>query len=641
MELGATGLSDRLTLHVARLLDMPIMQGQLGRPMTYRIRAYDSEMRELMSSRDITAPLAKSRQVESETIDVPPQAGILQLRTDSNLIWVQVDLVDLTGSDPVGRCKIHRLDLRSKQVWPYVLSDQNGRPRNSGIELSVTEQARSSDSSPVGSMTSLPQHALMNQSLVPPPVPVIPVPLSPRGQMVPFAPPPLSPGASTNGLVPPKPPMFDPMMNLPAGHLHRGVMQQSHSAHTGLVGLVTVHSIKDIPYPKDESMHKVRISVSTDLDGKHVELQSIGDFPTQSAHMRREKQICDVEFGSNPRMVTVKAPIQFGHPQHDAIMRLYVSVMYVSEIESGKREEVGHTVPIECTFMAVDHKYMELKSKKSLSVLGGIFLTYRICHQNNLPPAAPQPNQELVVAGAEAAEVKFEVSGRTGNFPEGSPQEADEWASINLEVQNRAMLQRSKILDRDMKGHSGKIHFHNGYRHFADLDAVFQTMGPNPLTMDPLVGATCARGYMEPTDIVQEVGPQIGSCTSPHDLAVNWQLLEQVYKEDPRRQHTMVRPVVCKDPEYIATKKDLTWMPKKPEYVPMRHFSPEDIETLRLSCYDPSTSAALWFSDVNPAYAIREDIWGAQHSYKKHGTQCHTLPPQLKQHRLKDECPIA
>merc|ERR1719197_749574 len=88
-------------------------------------------------------------------------------------------------------------------------------------------------------------------------------------------------------------------------------------------------------------------------------------------------------------------------------------------------------------------------------------------------------------------EIPYLVSGRTNTFKPFSIEEANEAASICAEAQNRALLQRCK---KNAHISVEEPHFQERrvgkFREWANLDAVFTTMGPNPLAMSDEVGAT-------------------------------------------------------------------------------------------------------------------------------------------------------
>merc|ERR1719329_1232485 len=85
---------------------------------------------------------------------------------------------------------------------------------------------------------------------------------------------------------------------------------------------------------------------------------------------------------------------------------------------------------------------------------------------------------------------------------------------------------------------------------------------------------------------------------------------------------TVLRPVMCKDPDYIRQTGDMRWCPDPPIYAPLRSLTEADRETLRLSVYQPDQCAQMLFADVNPNYNVGEDIWG-------HAAEAAAAPSQM------------
>lgn len=140
-------------------------------------------------------------------------------------------------------------------------------------------------------------------------------------------------------------------------------------------------------------------------------------------------------------------------------------------------------------------------------------------------------------------ELDRRVSGRTGNFPHGSPEEAIEQAVINAEAQrlcrrlfeglrrlklkrstcetlknrlerrlkgflkgsfsprNRALLQRCKKEDSNSPHDFPGMRMVNGWREWENMDAIFESMGPNPLVMSEDLGPQVSRGYQHTSNI--------------------------------------------------------------------------------------------------------------------------------------------
>mmetsp|Transcript_25972 Transcript_25972/g.61291 ORF Transcript_25972/g.61291 Transcript_25972/m.61291 type:complete len:270 (+) Transcript_25972:102-911(+) len=235
------------------------------------------------------------------------------------------------------------------------------------------------------------------------------------------------------------------------------------------------------------------------------------------------------------------------------------------------------------------------------------------------------------------AEGHLRVSGRTNNFPAGSPEEAFEQAAINCEAQNRALLQRCKMTDTN----SGEDELHvrtvNGYREWDNLDSLFSSMGPNPLAHSEDLGPSVARSYCETTNMLKELVPKFGPTGSVADEQLNLRLVHMMYGEDPWKVTQTLRPVMCKDPKEIAATRDMQWCPDPPVYAPLRNMSEQDKETMRLACFDPRQNAKLMFVDANPNYRVDEDVWGVLSDYKS--ARSLIVPkPETAHRRVKDDC---
>mmetsp|Transcript_75187 Transcript_75187/g.140212 ORF Transcript_75187/g.140212 Transcript_75187/m.140212 type:complete len:253 (+) Transcript_75187:94-852(+) len=237
---------------------------------------------------------------------------------------------------------------------------------------------------------------------------------------------------------------------------------------------------------------------------------------------------------------------------------------------------------------------------------------------------------------------------RSTHFPKNSPEEADEQACINFEAQNRANHQRIKKLlpgSTDTSGHDRSV---NGYREWDTLDSLFMSLGPTPLMASEEVGPSITRAYMERTTLMNECGPQIARALerrspmpqNPEQAACDRQLVGMEYGGDPYKLESWLRPVVCKDPEYIAATKDMRWSPDPPMYAAIKNMSEQDQETLRLACLYPSQCAKLPFADCNPAYNINADIWAPVQDARI-AQAAIVQKPYLKKKRVKDSCIMA
>jgi len=627
---------------------MPVKENIFGGTMTYRVRAYDAEMREITRSYDIAARLAElDPGIEAETIDVPPDDGIMELQTDSQVVFLQVEFVDLTGISPIGRCKIHRLDPRSQQIWPYVLSDYRDRPVNCGIELRVFEGPIDAMPSPMGS------------GILPaPPMATAVGPMGPPGTMpmgAPVPPPyetvlPMRPGGPS-GTPPMGPPIasimsgpLPPMMPLgaPGGGLFSAMEVPQPPS---LVALLEVDSVKDMPYPQKRNAHlnQVMIALSADFDrGQAREIKRVGPFNVRPQGTRAEEKLAQADCAGT--RVSVQAPLHFGGEARGGAMYIKVSVSYMSQTAKGT-EVVGTTDPIMVSFDPLFKQYCELRMEGTSQVMGGVIVSHHLMPEKEVQRMgvdnAFAPADAHVPEIAPPKEIPFNVSGRTGNFPPFSPEEAMEQAAINSEAQNRALLQRRKMADPISEEDNGVVRTVGGYRQWSNLDALFASMGPNPLALSDDIGASVTRAYHDYTSVMKEIGPALGPNNTPVQNAVNMELVHQMYKDDPHKVQTALRPVICKDPDEIAATKDMRWLPDPPMYVPLKGLQPEDKETLRLACYEPWQSAKLQFADVNPNYQIREDIWGVQDYYRVANTTLYPKPWDHRPRRVKDECLMA
>jgi len=231
------------------------------------------------------------------------------------------------------------------------------------------------------------------------------------------------------------------------------------------------------------------------------------------------------------------------------------------------------------------------------------------------------------------------VSGRTGNFPAGSPEEAFEQATINAEAQNRALLQRCKMADAEYHRTNPHVKLVHGYREWESLDSLFLTMGPNPLAMSEEVGPSVCRSYQEHQTLLKELSKKLPNPKSPADAQLNLELIKMMSHEDPSHVSAALRPVICKDPEEIAESQSMAWCPDPPIYAPIRNMHAEDKETMRLACYAPEQDAMLGFMDANPNYKISEDIWGAMDHYKSQRSMM--VPKPVRSKRVKDDCIMA
>jgi len=578
-----------LVMTVTRLLDMPIETSLFGGQKAYRVRVFDEKNRELVTSGEIRGVLQpeSSPDPSMETLALGEKEGIIRLRTESPLLFIQVEHsaggMGALSKSVIGRCQIHRLDPRSSQVWPYLLSDEYGVPVNCGIELKAQEE------------TGIPPMSTPSQSAT---------------------------QASGSG-------------RKSSGPRPADMQDLNH----GVSAMMEFEKVADMPRPSNENMRQLLLSVqSTERDR---ELRRAGPFTVK----HQDAKLCRADCART--RVFVQAPLHFGGDADEGAMYVKVEVCHASVAQASLTELVGVTDPIKVTWRPIKSKYYEIRQKGTRNVLGGIYLTHRLLSEAEVAKQHQGQGVEMGMPGMKAMpqlgppiEPLHRVSGRTGNFPPGSPEEALEQAAINGEAQNRALLQRCKIADPSCHERDPHVRHVNGYREWDSLDSLFTTMGPNPLAQSEEVGPSVTRSYQQTTSIMKEIAPTLGLPRSAAEEHLNLELIKMMYKGDPRQVHTALRPAICKDPDEIAATKDMRWCPDPPVYAPIRNMREEDKETLRLACFDPSQSAKLFFADANPNYRMNEDIWGVLADYKT--AQSAYIPkPDTHHRRVKDDCLMA
>lgn len=588
-------LSQEVTVQIFRLLDMPVSTTLFGNDRSYKVVATDMRNKKLAE----TGPISGIEQLnvydgEHETVTLAPEESIMKLKTASPIIFLHVQYAGGIGGNAIGRCKIHRQDPRSTQVWPYMLSKETaGRPSmyegesaGCGIELKVTED--------VGD----PAQAM----------------------------------ASSSGT--------QPMATLGSTQFLSGVgAPPGFKDPIGISAYLKIDRVTDLRGPLDPSMRKVLLAVTSE-DGCKEFMRLMFQVQSMSGQAKLFWADC------RDSKVNVSGPVHVGGDDGEGSMYVRIGLAYVRDIshwnDASNIDRIGMTDPIKVTWRPAQKLYQELKDL-SKGTQGGIHLSHRLMTaQESGQASMGRGSQRSGVLQSPKHEPKpaQKVSGRTGHFPPGSPEEALEQAILNAEAQNRAMLQRCKKADPHSHDNDPHMRTVNGYREWDSLDTLFTSMGPNPLAMSDEVGPSVCRGYHERENLMKDLAHELIPPLSQADAHMNLELIKMYYKGDPFKLEQLLRPVVCKDPADIKASKDISWCPDPPLYAPLRSMSEEDRETLRLACYDPSQNAKLVFQDINPGYQINKDIWGTLADRKK--AMAHIpIGKGGTPKRLKDECLMA
>lgn len=593
-----------MTIHVTRLLDMPVDETLLGSAKQYRIRVLDLDERDLHKTGPIDGmPGDISRDLVTETVMLDPREGIFFLHTDCPVVFLEVRYTGgFFGNRVIGRCKIHRHDPRSSQVWPYALTAKDGEPAGCGIELCTQEGGAAA---------------------MPPPQTMAP-PLSPRMSMATV---PSQGPSSPRGAI-----------GMPLGT--QGLASPTESLFTAM----RVEKVEDLPAHAAggaEVREQVVVTLQ-DAGNAGMDLGQAGPFNTtkQGGSPLREA-VC-----IGPQAQTmIKARYLVGGEAGDGAMFVTAKVWYLTA--GGRRDLVGQTEPIPVTWQPRKSVYHELRPKPNSPPIGGVILSYRLAEEGqammegmrpSIPPnSAPRLPQSVPT-----------VPRRSTNFPPGSPEEAQERALLNFQAQNRANIQRIKACTEMPLQHGQEdAHFrmNNRYREFRNLDSLFRSLGPTPVLEDPRIGTDITRGYTQQSTIMAEVDPRMHperrGPPNPADGAADRRLVAQLYNGNPDRVETLLRPEICKDPVEVAETGDMRWAPNPPMYTPMRNMTEDDQETLHLSRYTPDQSAKLWFCDASPNYNIKQDVWGVLRDVGA-GRSNLVMPNHVKhEKRVKDDCIMA
>eukprot|EP00929_Paragymnodinium_shiwhaense_P118936 TRINITY_DN90833_c0_g1_i1.p1 TRINITY_DN90833_c0_g1~~TRINITY_DN90833_c0_g1_i1.p1 ORF type:complete len:892 (-),score=168.62 TRINITY_DN90833_c0_g1_i1:111-2699(-) len=686
-----------VTVHVSRLLDVPIEKGMFGGTREYRIRIFEKDGEELERSERIPGrpvdPRHAGHHAAAEIVDVPLGLGVFEVWTTAQLLYIVVEHATLLGSTEIGHCQIHRHDERSSQLWPYVLSKKH-RPLDCGIEARIFEgpasmmppekpRDLSAMMAPPGSLppSGLPPplahmdtHMMQFQTSargLPPTGPMGPPQTLPPTAGMPFSPtaPPTNPYAALMPKMdlppgaqfgPPigstiiDPGMRDPMLN---PSMMIALQQKLHS----IVAVLQIVRVHDLPFPKDPMMNQLDVCVVMTTHGDEKELKRLGPFPTEqqgshqenSGHVHATKNLarlleCQcVKFDGS--QVIVKAPVHFGGAAREGAIFLKLVVAFVGQGSDKARdgEIIGESAPFAVTFDRVHKKYHELRRKRTESSpevsVGGLEVSHMLVPEVDLEHIEMDGHQPLVFAPRADVEMKTDmpvrISGRPGAFPPMSEEEVFAQASLNAEAINRANLQRCRLADPHSEDQSGLEKHVGHYREWANLDGLFSTMGPNPVAQSAELGADITRVCVDHTSVAEELQciPGLGP-DSPQEMQLKLDMLHQYSKGNPFKVQTKVRPVVCKNPDMIAAMRDLSWLPDPPVYDLVDKLQPDDQETLRLANYGPTANASLGFHDINPNYDLELDIWAAHKDSKSHDTDFHEAIPAS---RVKDECLLA
>jgi len=399
--------------------------------------------------------------------------------------------------------------------------------------------------------------------------------------------------------------------------------------------MLELHSAKDLPAPRTPEMKDVVLTILTDT-GK--ELRKIGLFQSD---VLTGNQLASVDFKES--RIFVQAPLHFGGDAQEGSQYIKIAVSYGKRSGNATSSEIiGVTDPIKVSWKPEVKDYVKLWNPDNRRLLGGIYLSHRLVTEAE----SAQVGDDTMKSGRVAlpqitapTELERRVSGRTGNFAHGSPEEAIEQAVINAEAQNRALLQRCKREDAHSPHDFPGMRMNNGWREWDNLDTLFESMGPNPMVMSEDLGPQVSRGYQHSSNIARDVAKYLPAAKSPADQMLNLEMLRMYVKDDVSKGNSMIRPVVCKDANEIAGPQDMTWCPDPPVYVPMSNLTEKDKETVRLACYKPEQNSSLLFVDANPNYNIKEDIWGALHPEKTKYRHLQRLAPAHA--RVKDDCIMA
>eukprot|EP00405_Crypthecodinium_cohnii_P011567 CAMPEP_0206438978 /NCGR_PEP_ID=MMETSP0324_2-20121206/11947_1 /ASSEMBLY_ACC=CAM_ASM_000836 /TAXON_ID=2866 /ORGANISM="Crypthecodinium cohnii, Strain Seligo" /LENGTH=943 /DNA_ID=CAMNT_0053906531 /DNA_START=324 /DNA_END=3155 /DNA_ORIENTATION=- len=622
------GASLDIVVVVSRLLDMPVESTIIGTALKYRVRVLNDKQELLGTSLEIEGDNPKGK--AQETVPVSKSDGTIRFKKSraSPLLLFEVEHIGgLLGRRAyIGSCQVNRTDPRAAQVWPYALTDQHGELANCGVELKIVDESRVQG-----------QGAAASQ------------------------------GAAT--------PSMGAMSPSSAGS--PGSRNAVNFAYN-VSAFLEFDKISDLPFPRNEIHKDVELAILSQQSTK--ELKRLGPFAVLSQqadaasssrsggdHRTDPKQQQDQRKLARANCAGAAAFVQdalhFGGDAAEGSMFLRISASFVSPAtRSGSAagggkvqaapELIGVTSPIKVTWVPTQGQYYPLLSREGKTI-GGIYLRHRLLTQQEAQGQA-DPNKGLLGAFSSSpkkqqqqrrpplgiVEPMHRVSGRTGNFPKGSIEEAYEQAALNAEAQNRAVLQRCKRADPQWVEREPHVTTINGYRQWDSLDSLFATMGPNPMAMSDEVGPSVTRSYKENHTLAKELRHRMPGASNVADDKMCAELLRTMTDVDPTKVVTSLRPIICKDPKEIQKEQDMSWCPDPPVYIPIRNLREEDKETLRLACYAPEQTAQLSFIDANPNYRVDEDIWGVLADYKK-AESLYVPKRPGQQRRVKDDCIMA
>lgn len=593
-------LEKNVTVQIIKLLDMPVAEDVLGIAKQYRIRVLDEEDRELLKTGQIEGMAGDmSKDKTTETVHLAPRDGTLRLETQAPVIFLEIRYAGaFWGNRVVGRCKLHRHDPRSSQPWPYALNTKDGTPAGCGIELLVKEGLHG------GAMATEPKIAH----------PAVAAPPRRSDDQ--------SPG---NGAV-----------GLPAQ------LRGLPSLLDDIVATMQFDRVEDLPAHAlatteggNEPRQQIVISLE-DGDRPGVALAEAGPFNTETQSRGSVLRVANCQ--GRQALAMLKAPYFVGAEAGEGAFFIVAKVWYLCS--GGRRDFVGQTDVVTVTWEPKKDVYHELRARHNSPPIGGVIMTYRLCKQSQVLEGTSVQNKEAPMR----AQVPIHVSGRSGNFPPGSPEEACEHAILNYQAQNRANVQRLKgISDIRLGPHdeTGACRVVNGFREWRDLDALFLSLGPSILVDDEAT-TNVTRAFQENSTLMDEVGPKLaaarGGLTTVDQAVVDRRIVAVMHEGDPDKVEAYLRPELCKDPKQIVETGDMRWCPDPPLYTSMKNMRDDDRETLRLARFRPEQDAKLWFHDVNTTYNVKDDVWGIVEDFKT--AQSHYVP-EVRERLVRDDCIMA